>query len=79
MESCDSAKEFIARSLKIEPQQVIDTLQLGSISQWDSFGHINLMMALEAEYGIPVTEENVLRHISFSAIAETIASASPKA
>ncbi len=77
MDSIDPVRTFVANALKIDPGQVTDTLALGGIPQWDSFGHINLMMALEAEYGIPVTEENVLRYISVSAIAETIARHQP--
>lgn len=72
MDSLEPVRVFIANALKIDPSSVTEDLQLGGIQQWDSFGHINLMMAMEAEYGVPVTEENVLRHISFSAIAETI-------
>ncbi len=72
MDAAGKAKDIMARALKIDPQLVHDKLELGGIPQWDSFGHIALMMALESEYGIPVSEENVLRHTKFSVIVESI-------
>ncbi|OGH61937.1 MAG: hypothetical protein A3G34_14360 [Candidatus Lindowbacteria bacterium RIFCSPLOWO2_12_FULL_62_27] len=71
--AADTVKSFIARALKIDESAVHESLQLGAIPQWDSFGHINLMMALEAEYGVPITEQTVLQHVSYAAIAASLA------
>ncbi|WP_455757116.1 acyl carrier protein [Sulfurimonas sp.] len=34
---------------------VYENASFGSISEWDSFSHINLMMQLEEEFGVKIS------------------------
>ena len=45
-------RRTVAAILGVRPDQVIDTLAPDAIDTWDSLNHINLMAALEQEFGI---------------------------
>ena len=42
----------VAGVLDIEPTQVTPDLAFGQIEAWDSFTHLQIILALETEYGI---------------------------
>ena len=42
----------VAGVLDIEPAQVTPELAFGQIEAWDSFAHLQIILALETEYGI---------------------------
>jgi acyl carrier protein len=42
----------VAGVLDIEPGQVTPELSIGQIESWDSFAHLQIILALETEYGI---------------------------
>lgn len=48
---------IIAESLNISLDDVTDNLQYRSIRQWDSLGHITLILALEEYYEIEIDEQ----------------------
>lgn len=49
--------ELIAEQLRIPVARVQDDLEYGAIPEWDSLNHVNLMVALESEYGVSVDED----------------------
>lgn len=44
----------ISEALQIPQSQVEDDLEYRSISEWDSMGHVNLLISLEEEYGVTI-------------------------
>ncbi len=60
----------IAETLQIPETQVVDELAYSQIPQWDSFNHVNLMLMLEATYGIAVDEDIMVELTSVRAIRE---------
>jgi acyl carrier protein len=49
----------IARTLKIEPSALTpDSVSDDFPAQWDSMGQVNLIMALEEEYGIYIEPDD---------------------
>jgi len=48
----EKLREVIAAVLDIPPAQVTPGLGVGQVDTWDSFGHLQLILALESEYGI---------------------------
>ena len=42
--------------------------QFGELPQWDSMGHMDLMVALEQKYGVEISAETISRLISIPAI-----------
>ncbi|MFD1661065.1 citrate/2-methylcitrate synthase [Streptomyces caeni] len=67
-----SVDALVARTLGIAEDRVTDTLEYQSIRQWDSLGHISLMVALEEAYGVPVDDELTLALRSVTAIREFV-------
>ena len=60
--------ELIARTLGITRARVTDSLEYQSIREWDSLGHVSLMVALEEAYGVPVDDELTLELRTVAAI-----------
>jgi len=59
---------LIAEVLELPVERVTDELSFGDVSEWDSLGHMDLLMALEARYGIPLDEDLIARLVSLPAI-----------
>lgn len=52
----------------IDPSAISDEATPGNIEQWDSLRHMNLVLALEDEFGIRFPDEQVEQLISFRLI-----------
>jgi acyl carrier protein len=70
---------LIARELKLAPGAVTDDLAFGEAPGWDSLAHINLMLALEQEYGVRIGDDEMVELTSVSAIRAFIQGSSPDA
>jgi acyl carrier protein len=49
-------------------EQVSEGLAYGDLPQWDSLGHMDLMMALESRYGVQISTETIARLVSLPEI-----------
>ena len=58
----------MARIFEIPESEIHSDMAYGSSEAWDSLNHVNLMLALEAEYGIEVDEELMLELTELAAI-----------
>lgn len=65
-----NADQLVARTLGIPEDRVTDGLEYQSIREWDSLGHVSLMVAIEQEYGVEVDDDLTLELRSVSAIRE---------
>jgi citrate synthase len=63
-----SIVEVIARQLRVPEDRVRDELAFGTIPEWDSLNHVDLMVALEAEYGVTVDEDRMVELTTVRAI-----------
>jgi acyl carrier protein len=63
-------EQVVAETFRISPGAVIDTLAFNGIPEWDSLAHMDLMLALEATYGVTIDEDQMLELISVRAIRE---------
>lgn len=43
-----------------------------SIPQWDSIGHLNLVTAIEEEFGIKIDDEQITQMLNFKLVAEIV-------
>ena len=68
----DEIEALIADALKIPQTSVNDDLEYGAISEWGSFAHVNLMLMLEAKYGVEIDEEDMVELLSVAAIKDFI-------
>jgi acyl carrier protein len=52
---------LIRETLRLPPDAPIDDrLGPGQVEGWDSLGHVNLMLALQASYGITIELDEVM-------------------
>jgi acyl carrier protein len=49
----------------VDESQVIDSLSIGDIPNWDSLGHLNIITAVEEEFDIYLSNEEILELKSF--------------
>jgi citrate synthase len=65
--------QLIAQALGISGDKVTDTLEYQSIREWDSLGHIALMVALENAYGVRVDDDLIVSLRSVAALRAFVA------
>jgi acyl carrier protein len=63
----------LAETLKVPIEQAPTTLAFGDLPQWDSMGHMEVMMRLEQEFGIEINADTIASLISIPAICEHVA------
>lgn len=56
----DRVRRTIARVLGVAPETLSDESSPENTATWDSLNHLNLVMALEGEFGISVSPEDAL-------------------
>lgn len=68
----DELRDLFAEIFHVQPGDVTAETQFGELPQWDSMGHMDLMVALESEYGIEISAETISQLISIPAIISHI-------
>ena len=54
-----SLRDILADILEIAPEQVTSDLTIGMVDSWDSFRHLQAILAIEGEYGIQFDMQRV--------------------
>jgi citrate synthase len=63
---------LIASTLNVPVEQVTEDSDMTTLQNWDSLGHINLVLAIEEAYGVVVDEDAVVEITSVRAIREFV-------
>lgn len=58
-------KKTFIRALGIDENKVVDTLEYGTIIEWDSIGHMHLIYEIEESFGIMIDTEDVIAMSTF--------------
>lgn len=61
-------RELLAGVLNCAPESLTDTSGLARHPKWDSFAHLNIMVALEEHYGVEINDATIRKFDTFSAI-----------
>lgn len=69
----DDLNEVIAATLQVPVESVPDDGTMESVPNWDSIGHLNLVMTLESRYKVKFTLDDILAMRDVPAIRRTIA------
>jgi acyl carrier protein len=59
---------LLALALQVLPEEVSEDLSFGDLPQWDSMGHMEVMMALEAEFGVEINADTIAALTSLPAM-----------
>lgn len=63
-----SIQALLAEALRIAPEMTHPELAFGDLPQWDSMGHMEVMMLLEERFGVEITAETITKLTSIPAI-----------
>ncbi len=53
----EKVKEIIAKVLEVEVSEINDDTAIGDIPEWDSLSHIQIVSAIEKEFGFNFTPD----------------------
>jgi len=68
----DTVQNLLAEALRVEIAEISSETQFGDLPQWDSMGHMEVLVALEKAFGIEVTAETITNLVSVPAICQYI-------
>ena len=63
--SLEKYKNAFIKSLSIEKDSFKDNLEYNEIPEWDSIGHMTLMLGLEEEFNISLETDDIVDFSSF--------------
>jgi acyl carrier protein len=59
---------LLAESIQVPPDMVTSDMAFGDLPQWDSLGHMEVMMRLEEQFGIEINPDTIAELISIPEI-----------
>lgn len=65
-------KQVMGVVFDISPDQINEDSSIDNIENWDSLKHLNLILALEEEFGISIQDEEVGNLVNFKLISLVI-------
>ena len=65
-------RAIMGQAWGINPDEIPSDAGFNDIVQWDSIGHVNLLVALEKEYNIRIDYETLTKLVSIQAIIECL-------
>jgi len=65
---CNRVQFALAEALQISQDQVSPDLAFGDLPQWDSMGHMEVMMRLEEHFGVEINADTIAALTSVPAI-----------
>jgi acyl carrier protein len=68
----NQVQSALAEALKLPPEAVTPDLAFGDLPQWDSMGHMEVMMVLENRFGIEINADTIGALTSIPAICTYI-------
>jgi acyl carrier protein len=68
----EKINKILADNLKISLDQASQNLTMRDISDWDSLSHMNLIVAIEDEFEIQLTGDEIVEMISLDKIREIV-------
>jgi acyl carrier protein len=64
----EKVKRIMAATFRVPAARIPDDATPENVAGWDSLGHIELMLALEMEFGVPLPTEAIIDLVSLEAI-----------
>ncbi|NMC15013.1 MAG: acyl carrier protein [Chloroflexi bacterium] len=68
----EQVQAALAEALQTPIDEISPELALGDLPQWDSMGHMEVMMVLEQKFGIEINADTISALISVPAICDYI-------
>jgi acyl carrier protein len=71
----ERVKRVVGSVLRVDPASIPDDAASEDVPGWDSLRHLEVMLALEAEFGLRIPAEAMLELTSLPAIERFVAAA----
>jgi acyl carrier protein len=68
----EKVQQTLAEALRVDLAEVGPETQFGDLPQWDSMGHMEVLVALEKAYGVEVSADTITELVSIPAICQYI-------
>lgn len=67
-----TVEEVVSRVFGVDPGGLDDGSSPETVEGWDSMGHLNLMAALEHEFGVSIDIDDVMEMVTVKRIREIL-------
>jgi acyl carrier protein len=64
--------QTVSQILGLRPEEINEQSSPETIAGWDSLKHMNLILALEEEFGVSFTDEEIMSMVSVELILDTL-------
>jgi acyl carrier protein len=64
----DEMRDVFADVFQVSASEIGPETQFGELPQWDSMGHMDLMVALETKFGVEINADTISQLVSIPAI-----------
>ena len=71
-ELLDKIQNVLAQALKVEGTDISSETAFGDLPQWDSLGHMELMLLLEEHFGVEINADTITELVSVQAIYDHV-------
>lgn len=61
-------EDIVAQAFGIEPEAVKDDSGRENVEEWDSLGHMNLVMEIEEVYGVVLSTDDALEIVDVASL-----------
>jgi acyl carrier protein len=65
-------RSVVSNVLGLDPSVIGDDTSPDTVEEWDSVSHMNLVLALEEEFGVKFTEDQIIEMLSYKLILHTV-------
>lgn len=66
-------KNVLARVFRISADSITEETAIGTTENWDSLNHLNLVLALEEQFGVSFTDQETVEILSYPLIKLVLA------
>lgn len=68
----EKVQVVLQEALRVEAADIGPQTEFGDLPQWDSMGHMEVMVALEKAFGVEITADTITELVSIQAICTHI-------
>lgn len=69
----DNLRKILAEVCQVDETQIGDDSNMESMDRWDSLSHMSLIVAIEQEFGVKFSPEEMVQMTSFGEIRRVVA------
>ncbi len=64
--------QIVSQVMGVPEEEIGDEYSINTVEVWDSLKHMNLVLALEEEFGVQFSDEKIVEMLSVAQIVEAV-------